>query len=368
MQTHRSQSGCHLPRTRSIATSIAWLVVVVSTLVNMSSSISADNPGEFLLFPDVTAFARSGDPAARGLKKSNINPAADLFYSIDRGSFRFLSEYLVDKDAHDLERFQLGVRLGEPTLWLGRFHNPIGYWNTQFHHGAYLQTSASRPGIVAFEGGDGPLPMHLTGLLLEGVKEVRSAGLHYTWAAGLGPKLKEELQPFDLLHRDSSHRFGTTLRLSYQPVSYALDEVGVSLSYTNIPADNLEIRRVRQTVAALFGNWQLGPVRGLGEILYVHDNIDLLSARSNKSFVSAYAQLEWLLDQKWTVFSRIENTFASNEDPYLDRFDRTVRKRALIGARYNIRRNMAIKLEVSRDKLETARFNQITLQWSAVFP
>src|SRR6266550_3960902 len=27
----------------------------------------------------------------------------------------------------------------------GRYHTPIGYWNTAFHHGAWLQTSISRP-------------------------------------------------------------------------------------------------------------------------------------------------------------------------------------------------------------------------------
>jgi hypothetical protein len=347
------------PRLRML---LLWVFALVCT------SVQAAPPGELLLFPDVTAFTRSHEARDNGLKKDDIVPALDLFYSLDHERLRFLAEYLFDKDAHAMERFQLGVRAGEPTLWLGRFHNPIGYWNSQYHHGAHLQASATRPGIVAFEGGDGPLPMHLTGVLVEGIQEVHKAGLHYTVAAGLGPQMKDELLPFDVLDPEGSHRFGATLRLSYQPVSYGADEVGVSLSYTNIPADTSEVRQVRQWIGALFANWQFDKWRALGELIYVHDRIDLSSERVNKGFLNAYAQLEWLLNEKWTLFGRLENTFASHEDQYLDNFSKVVRDRALIGTRFNFYRNMALKLEVSRDKLESDRFNQVMLQWSAVFP
>src|SRR5882762_11495762 len=33
-------------------------------------------------------------------------------------------------------------------LSFGRYHTPIGYWNTAFHHGAWLQTTISRPDMV----------------------------------------------------------------------------------------------------------------------------------------------------------------------------------------------------------------------------
>ena len=346
----------------------ANILLTFSLLAHVSPSFGADIPGELLLFTDVTGFKRSHPAEDNGLKGRDLVPAADLFYSLDRERFRFLGEYLVDKDVHDLERFQLGLRTGDATVWLGRFHNPIGYWNTQFHHGAYLQPSVSRPGIVAFEGGDGPLPMHLTGVLVEGIQEVKSAGLHYTVAAGLGPLLKDDLRPFDVLHPNGSHRLGATLRVSYQPVSYGLDEVGFSLSYTEIPANTVEVIRSRQSVAALFSNWQFGPVRGLAEIFYVQNRLEQPTDRITKRFVNGYAQLEYPWSEKWTVFSRFEKTLVTAEDQYLDIFSKVVRDRVLIGGRYNFYRNMALKLEVSRDKLEKDRFNQIMLQWSAVFP
>ena len=38
---------------------------------------------------------------------------------------------------------------------VGRYHTPINYWNTAFHHGQWLQTSIARPEMVQFGAGMG---------------------------------------------------------------------------------------------------------------------------------------------------------------------------------------------------------------------
>src|SRR5438445_5215248 len=43
-------------------------------------------------------------------------------------------------------------------LSFGKYHTPIGYWNTAFHHGAWLQTTISRPEMVKFGGTFTPIP------------------------------------------------------------------------------------------------------------------------------------------------------------------------------------------------------------------
>ena len=48
----------------------------------------------------------------------------------------------------------------------GRYHTPLGYWNSAFHHGSWLQTTVSRPETVKF--GSNVIPIHFLGLLLEG--------------------------------------------------------------------------------------------------------------------------------------------------------------------------------------------------------
>src|SRR5579884_1734962 len=67
-------------------------------------------------------------------------------------------------------------------LSFGRYHTPINYWNTAFHHGQWLQTTISRPEMVQFGGSF--IPVHFVGGLLEG--EAPTGGLHLNYDVGLG--------------------------------------------------------------------------------------------------------------------------------------------------------------------------------------
>src|SRR5438034_6278775 len=64
----------------------------------------------------------------------------------------------------------------------GKYHTPIGYWNTAFHHGAWLQTTISRPQMVQIGGTF--IPVHFVGLLAEG--NIPSGGLGLGYNVGLG--------------------------------------------------------------------------------------------------------------------------------------------------------------------------------------
>lgn len=66
----------------------------------------------------------------------------------------------------------------------GRYHTPINYWNTQFHHGSWLQTSISRPEMVQFGGS--VLPVHFVGALVEGAVAADGLNLHYASGVGNG--------------------------------------------------------------------------------------------------------------------------------------------------------------------------------------
>jgi Phosphate-selective porin O and P len=69
-------------------------------------------------------------------------------------------------------------------LSFGRYHTPIGYWNTAFHHGAWLQTSISRPDMVRVGGTF--IPVHFVGFLAEGNIPSGGAGLSYSFGVGNG--------------------------------------------------------------------------------------------------------------------------------------------------------------------------------------
>jgi hypothetical protein len=64
----------------------------------------------------------------------------------------------------------------------GRYHTPINYWNTAFHHGQWLQTTISRPEMVEFGGS--LIPVHFIGMLAEGA--IPADGLNLNYNVGLG--------------------------------------------------------------------------------------------------------------------------------------------------------------------------------------
>jgi hypothetical protein len=85
-----------------------------------------------------------------------------------------LLEIAIDPDssgavALDVERIQLGYTFSDwLTVWAGRFHTPLGYWNTAYHHGSQLQTPIARPRFLDFEDAFGVLPVHSVGLWASG--------------------------------------------------------------------------------------------------------------------------------------------------------------------------------------------------------
>jgi len=66
----------------------------------------------------------------------------------------------------------------------GRYHTPINYWNTSYHHGQWLQTTASRPEMTQFGGSF--IPVHFIGMLVEGAVPAGGLNLNYNFGLGNG--------------------------------------------------------------------------------------------------------------------------------------------------------------------------------------
>jgi hypothetical protein len=83
----------------------------------------------------------------------------------------------------EIERAILRYDFGDfLKISAGRYHTPISYWNTAYHHGQWLQTTANRPEMIKFGGTF--LPVHFVGLLAEGA--IGSGGLGLRYDAGVG--------------------------------------------------------------------------------------------------------------------------------------------------------------------------------------
>ena len=67
-------------------------------------------------------------------------------------------------------------------LSAGRYHTPVSYWNTAYHHGLWLQTSVARPEIIRIGGRF--MPGHFIGAMAEGT--LTTSALSLTYQAGVG--------------------------------------------------------------------------------------------------------------------------------------------------------------------------------------
>src|SRR4029077_14259464 len=85
----------------------------------------------------------------------------------------------------DVERYLIRYDLNDYfKLSFGRYHTPINYWNTAFHHGLWLQTTIDRPEMIRFGGRF--QPVHFIGMLAEGNMPSGMLGLGYSVGVGNG--------------------------------------------------------------------------------------------------------------------------------------------------------------------------------------
>lgn len=322
---------------------------------------------ELLLFPNITGALRSA--SSEGYKKQQLEPAVDFFYSLSNGPVQVLAEFLLSREENELERIQLGLTSAQGyTVWLGRFHTPVSYWNTAYHHGAYLQPSISRPGIAEYEDHQGIMPMHVMGALMNGGIEIHGHRLNYEFAAGQGPILKETLEPFNLLSPHGGGKLSVASKLSIQADENSANEQGIFLGYTDIPIMQGSPNTIRQTVAGLFINREVAQWRLLSEVTFLRTRYEVSLDQPKAIFANAYAHVEYKLNSHWTSYGRLEGSSRS-DDAYLNMFPGFIKSRALFGARWTPIHNQAVKLELSHNRRQDGQaFNALGAQWSMVFP
>lgn len=84
-----------------------------------------------------------------------------------------LERTIIRYDWNDLAKFSFG-----------RYHTPVNYWNTAFHHGAWLQTTIARPDMIVF--GSRFIPVHFIGAQSEGSLPSGRLGAGYNLGIGNG--------------------------------------------------------------------------------------------------------------------------------------------------------------------------------------
>jgi hypothetical protein len=246
-------------------------------------------------------------------------------------------------------------------LSAGRYHTPIGYWNSAYHHGAWLQTTNSRPEMVKF--GSKLLPIHFVGVLLEGNLPRNRLGLSYS--AGFGNGRHENVaRAGDAGDINGDKAWMAQIQIS--PDRLVGLNAGIGFYSDEItPDDRPEIRE--STVSAYVAYTKESP-----EIIVelLHSNHEELLDSSVSGDVTAwYAQFAYRLKDDlsdWKPYARYENTDVDDTDPLL--FDQGLDyDAAILGVRWDFNRYAAIKAEYRAEEFDNnGRENNFRLQLSFV--
>ena len=304
--------------------------------------------------------------------------AADILYSFSYDRFRLLTEFNASNKEHELERFHLGWQIGEESnLLIGRFHVPSNFWISEYHHGQYLQTSISRPGLGVFEDFGAIVASHSTGGLFEtGHIFDDLSGFKGAFSIGTAPLLGNDglLEPLDLLDPDNGHHLAYHFRFSYLPDYFKDNKIGVVASYADINTENQVVLRnslvddVEQFKIGAFFNWQYENWRFLGTVSQIFNRVKRRAGILDGSFTNGYVQTEYEINTHWTVFGRLEESFSEKKSAYLELLPKFVTSRYMAGVRFDFLEKHAITLEVSRVENLAHDFAQVRLQWSTVLP
>jgi hypothetical protein len=334
---------------------------------------------EFEVFLAAEAFHGS-DRMRAGDDDTWLN--ADVVFGLTQHQFRVFGEYYITPDEHDLERLQFGFEfVPETVLWLGRFHQPASAWNTEHHHGRYLQTAITRPFIERWEDEHGLIPQHITGVLFESRRSVGADGaVQFSAGAGAGPSLRPGTYgPIDLINSNpGEHRLSLTGRIAYLPEYVGTTSFGLLYGHDHLATSSpfvLSALNSRHAVVSVYGayaDWNSEPWRVIGANYFVDVALD--QRAHDEGFMSGYLQLERQLPHKLTVFGRIEDSARMQDSTYVTLFEdhdgdvEIALRRHALGLRWDYVRRQALTIEVSHVVSLKQRSDEVRLQWSAVVP
>ena len=334
---------------------------------------------EFEVFVAAEGLAGHGQPHPRG---DDPWVDADVIFGLTHGQFRVFGEYFITTDEHDLERFQVGYEMVPDTvLWLGRFHQPASAWDTEHHHGRYLQTAITRPAIENWEDEDGLIPQHITGALVESRRQIgKDAGVQISGGIGAGPSLTStDNEPIDLVGSNPGrHGLSYMGRLAFVPDYVGTSSAGLLFGHDQLFTSNavtqaaLRSGHAALTIYGAYADWAFGAWRFIGVGYYVDVALDRPSR--DESFMSAYLQAERQLPHRLTAFGRVEDSSRMKESRYVALLDSdskdidlTLRRQAL-GLRWDYARRQALTVEFDHEVSRSEGGYEARLQWSAAIP
>jgi hypothetical protein len=281
-------------------------------------------------------------------------------------SFAVFGEFsLTGKDSeYSIEAERLMVKYDFSDrfkLSAGRYHTPIGYWNSGFHHGAWLQTTVSRPEVVKF--GSKVVPIHFVGVLLEGSLSSTDLGLSYKAGYGNG-RHGNIARAGDA--GDINDDKAWILQLRSKPKKIFGLEVGLGFYSDEVSLPTSP--NVDEKITSVYVAWTKETPEVIFE--YIHSEHELVTDSSASGGVDAwYGQVAYRLPGKrsqWKPYARVEQTDVDSSNPLLgsEGLDYDA---GILGVRWDFNPYAAIKAEYRNEEFASGgREDNFRLQISFV--
>lgn len=326
---------------------------------------SANNQGpefNFMGFGDISYISRDGNNQdGFVIGQAVVHLAASLGESF--GIFAEASATAKDSEySFEIERFIAKYEFSDIfKLSGGRYHTPIGYWNSSFHHGAWLQTTISRPEMIRF--GSKILPIHFVGVLMEGTLPQGELGLSYSAGFGNG-RHANIARAGDAGDINSDNAWMVQLKAA--PAKFFGLNVGLGFYTDEIRPDDRP--DIKESTVSAFVAWTKESPEIIFE--YLHSEHELLNNSAVSGDVDAwYAQFAYRLKEDlsdWKPYLRFEKTDVDDTDPLL--FDQGLDYEAgIIGVRWDFNPYAALKAEYRNEEFDNlGTENNFRLQLSFV--
>jgi hypothetical protein len=229
---------------------------------------------------------------------------------------------------------------------VGRYHTPIGYWNTAFHHGTWLQTTVSRPEMIKF--GSQLIPTHFVGAFAEGNLPTPGLGLQYMVGVGNG-RGSTISRAGDAGDVNGSRAW--TVSLAARPVALFGMKIGAGYYSDRVTPPSGVV--ANEGISSAYVAWQRERPEFIAE--YVHIDHTPVGGGSSTGSDAYYAQLAYRLTgvaRAWKPYARFEHTAVSAGDVIFAPLELGYQA-GIGGIRYDFTSYAALKAEYRREHFQS---------------
>lgn len=347
---------------------------------------------EFSLFGDTSLVKDQDEPVTFRLGEVDLMAAQELG-EVSNATVEIVFEDSGHGFEVDVERFYVSYSASDLlNVSAGRFHTPIGFWNYNFHHGLLIQDTITRPFFLEFEDAhEGIFPVHMVGILIDGLYSGDSYDLDYKLALVNSPSIDtsgathegaHELEVNNDQDRSDSKSIvfhsgfvneAETFGFGFSAMFNHIVESGDTHDAATGDEPLLEQGEVlfEQTVLGLDLQYRKEKVYFYAEyfVSQYQDSqeinaVDLQANPETYTSTTYYAQLGYHVSERASAAFRYEALDFDENATYLSLLNIEPQTRSVLALRYNLEESSGLRLEASRINYDSgATATHMGIQW-----